>query len=485
MVESRSGLELGASVKPRISTVITDLDNTLFDWAAVWHQSFKAMLDRLVDESGIAQEVLEAEFKVIFQRHGTSEYAFAIQELPSLQRKHPGEDLVERYASAIHAYNSARRAALCLYPTVLDTLEDLKDKGCLIVGYTESMAYYSGYRLRKLGLDRILDLLYSPPDHDLPGGLTRAEIRRYPPEVYELRRTVSRHTPKGELKPSPKVLSDIIAGVGAAPEETIYVGDSLMKDIVMAKAAHVTGVWSKYGVAQNRPEYELLRRVTHWTEKDVGREKKLTASEIGPDFELGESFSEILQLFEFVSFIPRSDERVKSVLELWKKTIEVQQHFNDIELKIRNYAVTLLVAILGAAAFAIKESLTFSIFGVNFPLATAVLGAGLIGWFSFYCMDRLWYHRLLYGAVKHGTFIETRFRRVLPEICLTETIGRESPLKWRGVTIRSTRKLDLFYALIGIMLMLMMLLVFFGGPVGKEAPASTSGARTVEIHAPL
>jgi phosphoglycolate phosphatase-like HAD superfamily hydrolase len=428
MAEPRSGRELGASVRPRISTVITDLDNTLFDWVAVWHQSFKAMLDRLVEESGTPQEVLEAEFKTVFRRHGTSEYAFAIEELPSLQGKHPGENLAERYESAIHSYNSARRATLCLYPTVLDTLEALKDKGCLIVGYTESMAYYSGYRLRKLGLDRMLDFLYSPPDHDLPRGLTPTEIRRYPPEAYELRRTVSRHTPKGELKPSPRVLSEIIAGVGAVPEETIYIGDNLMKDIAMAKAARVTAVWSKYGVAQNRPEYELLRRVTHWAEKDVAREKKLTPSDIGPDFELGESLSEILQLFEFVSFIPRSDERMKSVLGIWNKTIDVQQHFNDLELRIRNYAVTLLVAVLGATAFAIKESLAFSMFGVNVPLATAVLGAGLIGWFSFYCMDRLWYHRLLYGAVKHGTFIENRLRRVLPEICLTEAIGANASL---------------------------------------------------------
>ena len=472
-------------MKPRISTVITDLDNTLFDWVAVWHRSFKAMLDRLVEDSGLAQEVLEDEFKTIFRRHGTSEYAFAIEELPSLQRKHPGENLAQRYEPAIHAYNSARRASLSLYPTVLDTLEGLKDKGCLIVGYTESMAYYSGYRLRKLGLDRILDFLYSPPDHDLPGGLTRAEIRRYSPETYELRRTVSRHTPKGELKPNPKVLSEIIAGVGAVPEETIYIGDNLMKDIAMAKAARVTGVWAKYGIAQNRPEYELLRRVTHWTEKDVVREKKLTASEVGPDFELGTSFAEILQLFEFVSFIPRSDKHLRTVLDLWRTTIDVQQHFNDLEMRIRNYAVTLLVGVLGATAFAIKESLTFSMFGLNFPVATGVLGAGLIGWLSFYCMDRLWYHRLLYGAVKHGTFIETRLRRVLPEICLTEAIGKESPLKWRGVTIRSTRKLDLFYLLIVLMLILMMLLVFFGSPGGKEAAAARNGTSQSEIHAPL
>jgi FMN phosphatase YigB (HAD superfamily) len=340
-------------MKQRVSTVITDLDNTLFDWVSIWYQSFNAMLIRLVEESGVEQEVLEADFQRVFQRHRTSEYAFAIEELESLRAKHPGEDLAKRYASAIHAFNPARKAALVLYPTVLETLETIKDTGCLIVGYTESMAYYSNYRLRRLGLDRILDYLYSPPDHDLPAGVEPEKIRRYPPESYTLRRTVSRHTPMGELKPNPKVLADIIADIGASPGETIYVGDSLMKDIAMAQRCNITDVWAKYGVAQDHAEYGLLRRVTHWTESDVEREKRITPADVHANITLEHSLAEILPLFEFTPFVCRSDAHQAKVLDLWKKTVDVQQHFNDLELRIRNYAVTLLVAVLGASAFAV------------------------------------------------------------------------------------------------------------------------------------
>jgi FMN phosphatase YigB (HAD superfamily) len=454
-------------MKQRVSTVITDLDNTLFDWVFIWYQSFNAMLTCLVEESGIEQQVLEADFQRVFQRHGTSEYAFAIEELPSLRVKHPGEDLTKRYASAIHAFNSARKAALVLYPSVLETLEGIKDKGCLVVGYTESMAYYSNYRLRKLGLDRVLDYLYSPPDHDLPPGLEPETIRRYPPESYLLRRTISRHTPKGELKPNPKVLADIIASIGATPEETIYVGDSLMKDIAMAQGTNIRDVWAKYGVAQDRPEYRMLRKVTHWAERDVEREKRTNTGNVQASFVLENSFAEILPLFEFTSFICRSETNQRTVLELWKKTIDVQQHFNDLELRIRNYAMTLLVAVLGAAAFAIKEHLVVKVGNVVIPLAVMLLGAGLVGWLSFYVMDRFGYHRLLYGAVKHGSFIETRFSRVLPEISLTTAIGRESPLRWRKWKLHSTGKMDLFYLGITAMLMLLMVFLAFAGPTGQ------------------
>jgi phosphoglycolate phosphatase len=203
------------------------------------------MLERVAADSGIAEAVLESEFRNVFRRHGTSEYAFAIEELPSLQAKYPNQKLNETFAEAIHVYNSARKANLCLYPSVFSTLENVKDKGCLIIGYTESMAYYSNTRMKRLGLDRILDYLYSPEDHELPVGISKDQLRRYSPEHYALRRTIPRHTPTGERKPNPAVLKDIVYSVGGALDESIYIGDNLLKDITMAQAMPLTDVWAK------------------------------------------------------------------------------------------------------------------------------------------------------------------------------------------------------------------------------------------------
>jgi phosphoglycolate phosphatase-like HAD superfamily hydrolase len=289
-----------------VSLVITDLDNTLFDWVRIWYASFSALLNSLSKLSGIPAATLIPEVKVVHENHGTAEYAFLIEELPSLQAKHPGDDLSALYSPAIEAYRSARGAALRLYPGVLDTLGKLKENGCLLVGYTESMAFYSNYRLRHLGLDLLLDFLYSPPDHDLPRGLTPAQIRRYPAGNYVLRKTQHRHTPSGELKPNPEILQRIIHEVGGLRERAVYVGDSLMKDVAMAQDAGVTDVWAQYGIAQDRPEYELLRRVTHWTEDAVEREKRLTHKDVSPSFVLRESFSELIGIFSFIRFARES-----------------------------------------------------------------------------------------------------------------------------------------------------------------------------------
>jgi phosphoglycolate phosphatase len=263
------------------------------------------MLDALAGESGIPRETLEQNFQVVHQRHGTSEYAFAIEELQCLRELHPGEDLSKRYAGAIDTYRKARRQVLQLFPTVEATLRKLKDSGCLLVAYTESMEFYTRYRLKKLGLDLLLDYLYSPHDHRLPTGLAPEQIRFYSAEHYVLSYTKQRYTPPGELKPNPKVLIDIIDQVGGQKESALYLGDSLMKDVVMAKRAGITDVYAKYGIAHNRAAYELLRRVTHWPEADVKREKELREDEVKPGYVLENHFAEILDYFDFGRFYGR------------------------------------------------------------------------------------------------------------------------------------------------------------------------------------
>ncbi|HEX8684644.1 MAG TPA: HAD hydrolase-like protein, partial [Ardenticatenaceae bacterium] len=99
------------------------------------------------------------------------------------------------------------------------------------------------------------------------------------------------------------ILKEIIHDeeIGASVDQTIYIGDSLMKDVAMAQDAGVTDVYAKYGIAQHREEYELLRRVTHWTQEDVERERAIYArATVTPTHVLEESFAEVLDLFEFV-----------------------------------------------------------------------------------------------------------------------------------------------------------------------------------------
>jgi phosphoglycolate phosphatase len=293
-------------VRNPISVVVTDLDNTLFDWVEIWHRSFSALVGELHLRSGVPIERLLSDAREVHRRVGTSEYAFLAEELACLQEAVPAEAREEIIRAANDARRVARNATTHLYQGVRETLEELQRTRVLVVGYTESGAYYTNRRVRRLGLDGLLDRLYSPPDHDLPPGYTREAVRRYPDHQYHLKQTAHRYTPAGELKPNPRLLLDILDDVGALPGHAVYVGDSPMKDVAMARDAGVADVLALYGKAQDREAYELLRRVTHWTDEDVERERRiLERAAVKPSYVLEHSFAEMLELFSFTPFVCR------------------------------------------------------------------------------------------------------------------------------------------------------------------------------------
>jgi len=87
------------------TALITDLDNTLFDWADIWYKCFSAMLDEIVRISGLPRETLIPEIQAIHQKYGTSEYSFLIEELPSLRPLLKGKQATEMFAPAIEAFS--------------------------------------------------------------------------------------------------------------------------------------------------------------------------------------------------------------------------------------------------------------------------------------------------------------------------------------------------------------------------------------------
>jgi phosphoglycolate phosphatase-like HAD superfamily hydrolase len=257
-------------------------------------------LDRIVEISGVPRDILVPEIAKVHQKHGTSEYSFLIDELPSLQSVLDGRAATQVFATAIDEYRKQRRRYLRLYPTVAETLLRIKGRGVCIIGYTESMAFYSNYRVRRLGLDGVLDYLFCPKDHVLPEGLSPEDIRKYPAAHYELKYTKQDFTPPDSKKPDTVVLNAIITGLGLNKEACVYVGDNLMKDVPMALDCSVDDVWAKYGQAHKRPEYKLLQEVTHWTPEEVEREQRIQEREhVHPSHTLHGSFDEILGLFDF------------------------------------------------------------------------------------------------------------------------------------------------------------------------------------------
>jgi phosphoglycolate phosphatase len=55
-------------------------------------------------------------------------------------------------------------------------------------------------------------------------------------------------------------------------------------------------VLASYGVVQHKPGYDLLRKVSHWTEADVQRERDTTREKVSPTHTISQ-FSDMLTFF--------------------------------------------------------------------------------------------------------------------------------------------------------------------------------------------
>lgn len=254
------------------------------------------MIGKVIEISGVDAEELYSQCSIVHQKYGTSEYSNLLSELPCLRDLY-GDDVLNVMAPAIDEFRAARRRTLRLYPKVESTLKTLKSNGIIIAAFTESKAFYTNYRFRKLGLDGLVDYLYSPQDHSVSEEVLRS--RYYKPESYSFKHTIHHYTPEGEVKPNPHILLEIIDDLGASVDETVYVGDNILKDVFMAQQAGVTDVHALYGVSQHKPEYELLRKVTHWTPEMVERERQaLKPGSLTPTYVLDRDFSQILPFFE-------------------------------------------------------------------------------------------------------------------------------------------------------------------------------------------
>jgi FMN phosphatase YigB (HAD superfamily) len=473
--------------KKNVSVVITDLDNTLYDWFTIWHASFRAMLDVLISELGIAEETLLPQIKKVHEKHGTAEYLRLLKEIPILQLEYPGKDVKEICKKANNVYRQKRTELLKLYPNTLETLAEIKKKGCLIIGYTDSQTLYTDYRIKELGLDNFIDYLYSSPTHEFDEENHSETEHFFPSKGGSLVHAVHLQTPKGASKPNPEVLISIIEDIGAPAYEVIYVGDSLINDISMAQAVPVTDVYAKYGTLTNKDNYKLLQAVTFWSQEKVSEEERANSPQVEtpapaeepkivPSHTLTGSLAEVLDLFNFIPFKNKEckDKEAELTVDIWKKTIDVQQHFNDLELRIRSFAFTILGIIISAAAVAYKEYETAY-------LSWVLVLVGLVLWLMFFMMDYYWYHRLLIGSVKQATKIENEWKKRITALGLTNTISESSPIYVFGKRFGSDQRMKAFYLGIAGLLALLSIVSIIAWYNRQPKPAEKSAVPSVTV----
>src|SRR5579885_3578250 len=110
------------------------------------------------------------------------------------------------------------------------------------------------------------------------------------------------------------------------------------------------------------------------------------------------------------------DEERAHIIEIWKTVVDVQQHFNDISMRIRGMFVTILLALFAAIGFLYTQHIDLKIAAIRVKFALVMPLFGIVGTYLFYFIDRFWYHRLLVGSVNHALNIEEKYKDEIPEL---------------------------------------------------------------------
>lgn len=275
-----------------IKLFITDLDDTLYSWIGFFIPAFYDMIKEISSIISVPQEQLLKEYKQIHQNMGSVEYPFATINLPSVRDKYVGfsdAQIKEELDSGFYRFNCTRKKLLKLYPGVEDTLKFLYDRNIIIVAYTESAEENGFYRLKKLGIDRYFKDIY-----------VSDSLYKYPHEVSPLPKT---HKLQGK-KPNAAILREICENENVSVEQAIYIGDSLSKDMLMAKQAGLLSVWCNYQQKDIAELYKKLVAISHWTEQDFQREEQYKqewkSSGYVPDYII-RNFAECIQIISDIN----------------------------------------------------------------------------------------------------------------------------------------------------------------------------------------
>lgn len=289
-------------MKPQIQLLISDLDNTLYDWVSFFVPAFYAMVDAAVVELEIDPDRLLDELRAVHQRYGSSEHPYALLETEVVQSRYAWATPAQKkeiLLGAFNAFNATRRAELQLYDSVLKTLGGVRRCGTRVVAYTEAAVYTVVHRLELLGVFAEIDLLYAPAGTGEIGTVL-GEPRPFPMHKIRL-------LPPDHKKPDPAVLLSICREQGIDPARALYVGDSLVRDVSMANRAGLQSAWARYGANYDPHLWKQLVRVTHWTQTDVAEEARLRTEfkDAKPDVEL-DSFGALWHAFKFEAMPDRS-----------------------------------------------------------------------------------------------------------------------------------------------------------------------------------
>lgn len=263
-----------------MKALILDLDNTLYSWMEAYTPSFLAQVGYLAERTQINEKIIKDNFRSVFKKYGSVEIPSAVYELKIWEDINISSELLKDILSnSQKIFFDKFQQSICLFPNVKDTLDWAKNNSILIFGFSDAFSFWINYRLQCLSIERYFETVFAIDD----GIIMHSElVKKY------IRSSNIISIPIQYTKPNTFVIDRIINEYGIERENIYMIGDSIEKDILMAKNANIKDIWAEYGTKYQRGYGSVLRSITPWSRTKQKKEgvfqKKIESTYIISDF---------------------------------------------------------------------------------------------------------------------------------------------------------------------------------------------------------
>jgi cell division protein FtsL len=148
-------------------------------------------------------------------------------------------------------------------------------------------------------------------------------------------------------------------------------------------------------------------------------------------------------------------------ITIWSKCIDIQMHFNSINLTIKSLAITGFTFFIAGLGYLYKEKVYLE--EINVLMWFSLTGALII--VLFYFIDRYWYHLYLKATSVHIAFLEKNNKldpTLSDALKISEKIGAESKKPIKGIfVVNSEKKTDIFYLILIVPFFIIATYAFF------------------------
>lgn len=260
--------------------LILDLDNTLYSWMDAFAPALNGVSKYLAKTTKLSVKAVRESFKRVFQQHQSVEVIDSVRELdiwnPGLFTS--GEKMAFQNI-AQDLFLKEFRAHLQLYPNVLEGLEWAKNKGYLLIAFSDARAYWIDFRLKALGIEAYFDRIYALEDEKM-----NPASSSYPSVLVQYLQE--------QCKPNTAIIKKIISDYNLSIENIYVIGDNKRKDILPAAKLGINNIWAKYGMSCLSANRRVMSAITPWSTS-----QRSGGGNIRPQYTI-DDFSEIICIIE-------------------------------------------------------------------------------------------------------------------------------------------------------------------------------------------